>query len=93
MNVDDGDAILAAQALSRNLGLGVGISAGGNFLGALKLLNEMPEEKAREATVVTVFVDDNKKYLSTDYSKAEEPKEGFLAPEIELLQVSSVGLK
>ncbi|MBQ1863415.1 MAG: PLP-dependent cysteine synthase family protein [Thermoguttaceae bacterium] len=93
VNVDDGDAILAAQALSRNLGLGVGISAGGNFLGALKLLNEMPEEKAQEATVVTVFVDDNKKYLSTDYSKAEEPKEGFLAPEIELLQVSSVGLK
>ncbi len=92
VNVDDGDAIIAAQTLSRNLGLGVGISAGGNFLGALKLLNAMPEEQAREATVVTVFVDDNKKYLSTDYSKVEELKEGFLMPEIELLQVSSVGV-
>ncbi|MDO5309529.1 MAG: PLP-dependent cysteine synthase family protein [Planctomycetia bacterium] len=92
VNVDDGDAILAAQALSRNLGLGVGISAGGNFLGALKLLNELPEEQAQETTVVTVFVDDNKKYLSTDYTKFEEPKEGFLTPEIELIKVSSVGI-
>lgn len=89
VNVDDGDAILAAQALSRNLGLGVGISAGGNFLGALKILNQEPEELAEKSTVVTVFVDDNKKYLSTDYSKIEEPKEGFLTPEIELLQVTS----
>ncbi|MBP5621738.1 MAG: PLP-dependent cysteine synthase family protein [Thermoguttaceae bacterium] len=93
VKVDDGDAILAAQALSRNLGLGVGISAGGNFLGALKLLNQMPEEQAQNSTIVTVFVDDNKKYLSTDYSKVEEPKEGFLMPEIELLQVTSVGVK
>ncbi len=90
VNVDDGDAILAAQALSRNLGLGVGISAGGNFLGALKLLNQMPEEKAQKATVVTVFVDDNKKYLSTDYSKTEEAKGNFLSPEIELLNVSAI---
>jgi cysteine synthase A len=93
VKIDDGDAILAAQALSRNLGLGVGISAGGNFLGALKLLNQMPEEQAQKATIVTVFVDDNKKYLSTDYSKIEELKEGFLMPEIELLQVTSVGMK
>ena len=93
VKVDDGDAILTAQALSRNLGLGVGISAGGNFLGALKLLNQMPEEQAQNSTIVTVFVDDNKKYLSTDYSKVEEPKEGFLMPEIELLQVTSVGVK
>ncbi len=90
VSVDDGDAILAAQALSRNLGLGVGISSGGNLLGAIKLLNEMPEEEAQKATVVTVFVDDNKKYLSTDYSKLEEPKSGFLTPDIELLSVTSI---
>ncbi len=88
--VDDGDAILAAQALSRNLGLGVGISSGGNLLGAVKLLNQMPEEDAQKATVVTVFVDDNKKYLSTDYSKVETPQEGYLSPEIELLDVTSI---
>ncbi|MBP3530351.1 MAG: PLP-dependent cysteine synthase family protein [Thermoguttaceae bacterium] len=90
VRVDDGDAILAAQALSKNLGLGVGISAGGNLLGALKILNEMPEEQAQKATVVTVFTDDNKKYLSTDYAKIEEAKPGFLSPEIELLGATAV---
>lgn len=90
VEVDDGDAILMAQKLSRDLGLGVGISAGGNFLGALKLLCAMPDDVAEKATVVTVFVDDNKKYLSTDYTKDEPHKEDFLAPEIELLQVEAL---
>ena len=92
VEVDDGDAILMAQKLSRELGLGVGISAGGNFLGAMKLLAEMPDEKAAEATVVTVFVDDNKKYLSTDYAKEEPRKKEFYAPDIELLQVTAIGM-
>ncbi|MDO5582380.1 MAG: cysteine synthase family protein [Planctomycetia bacterium] len=92
VEVDDGDAIIMAQKLSRDLGLGVGISAGGNFLGAMKLLNAMPEEKAEEATVVTVFVDDNKKYLSTDYTKDEPAKPHFYAPDIELLQVTAIGM-
>ena len=30
--------------------------------------------------VVTVFADDNKKYLSTDLMRREPAKEGFLAP-------------
>ncbi|MBQ1455402.1 MAG: cysteine synthase family protein [Thermoguttaceae bacterium] len=90
VEVDDGDAILMAQKLSRELGLGVGISAGGNFIGAMRILSKMPEEKAREATVVTVFVDDNKKYLSTDYAKEEPKKADFFAPDIELLQVTAV---
>ncbi len=90
VEVDDGDAILMAQKLSRDLGLGVGISAGGNFVGAMKILNAMPEEMAREATVATVFVDDNKKYLSTDYTKEELVKEDFLSPDIELLQITAI---
>jgi len=90
VEVDDGDAILMAQKLSRELGLGVGISAGGNFLGALKLLNAMSDEEAEKATIVTVFVDDNKKYLSTDYTKDEPKKDDFLAPNIELLQVFGI---
>jgi len=35
--VDDGDAILMAQALAAQFGLGVGISSGANLLGAIKL--------------------------------------------------------
>ena len=35
VSVDDGDAILMAQKLAVELGIGVGISSGANFLGAL----------------------------------------------------------
>lgn len=35
VSVDDGDAIVAAQMLSRHLGIGVGISSGANLIGAV----------------------------------------------------------
>jgi cysteine synthase A len=83
--VDDGDAIIMAQQLSRKLGLGVGISSGGNFIGAV-----MRQAAEPDATVVTIFADDNKKYLSTDYIREETVKEGFLSPHIELLSAESI---
>jgi cysteine synthase A len=81
VSVDDGDAIIAAQHLARELGLGVGISSGANFVGALQIQNEM----GPEATVVTVFPDDNKKYLSTDLLREEPARVGFLSPDVKLL--------
>jgi cysteine synthase A len=81
VDVDDGDAILMAQKLATELGLGVGISSGANFLGALRVQNEM----GSEAVVVTVFCDDNKKYLSTDLLAQEPAKPAFLAPQVQLL--------
>ncbi len=81
VGVDDGDSILMAQKLAGELGIGVGISSGANFLGALMIQEEM----GKDAVVVTVLPDDNKKYLSTDLLREEPVKEGFLAPEIELL--------
>ena len=90
VQVDDGDAIIMAQKLSRNLGLGVGISSGANFIAALKLLENMPDQQASVANVVTVFVDDNKKYLSADYAKVEPVKPGYLAPDVELTNVLAV---
>lgn len=78
--VDDGDAILMAQKLSSCLGLGVGISSGANFLGAVKLQNMLGDEQV----VVTFFPDDNKKYLSTDLIREEPPGEDFLSLDIEL---------
>ncbi len=78
--VDDGDAIIMAQKLASVLGIGVGISSGANFLGALKIQNEM----GGDAVVVTVFADDNKKYLSTDLLGEEPVKDDFLAPDVEL---------
>jgi cysteine synthase A len=77
--VHDGDAILVAQALAQH-GLAVGISAGANFLGALKRQNEL----GPNAVVVTVFSDSNKKYLSTDLLRAEPVKAGYLSPDIEI---------
>lgn len=83
ISVDDGDAIIMAQKLASELGLGVGISSGGNFLGALKVQNEL----GRDAVVVTILADDNKKYLSTDLLRAEPVKDGFMAPDVRLLSV------
>ncbi|MFA6570599.1 MAG: cysteine synthase family protein [Bacteroidota bacterium] len=80
VSVDDGDAIIMAQKLSANLGLGVGISSGANFIGAVMI----QEELGGGANAVTVFPDSNKKYLSTDLLKDEPVKDGFISSYIEL---------
>ena len=80
VDVADGDAILMAQKLAIEVGLGVGISSGANFVGAVML----QERLGREATVVTLFPDSNKKYLSTDLMHDEPAKLDYLAPHIAL---------
>lgn len=81
IGVDDGDSIIMAQKLASELGLALGISSGANFLGAVIAR----EKLGGNANVVTIFSDDNKKYLSTDLVRDEPVKEGFIAPEIRLL--------
>lgn len=83
VSVDDGDAILMAQKLANQLGLGVGISAGANFLGALKIQQKL----GKDAVVVTIFPDSNKKYLSTDLLRDEPIKTNFLTPHLTLTSV------
>ena len=78
--VDDGDAIVMAQRLACELGMGVGISSGANFLGALLVQEQM----GGDAVVVTVFPDDNKKYLSTDLLREEPVLDCFLSRDVEL---------
>lgn len=85
VDVDDGDAIIMAQMLARDLGLAVGISSGANFVAAVKVQNR----NSAEAVVATVFPDDNKKYLSTDLLKEEPAKSDFVSPRIELLGYSA----
>ncbi len=83
--VDDGDAIVMAQKLAR-MGIGVGISSGANFIGAL-----IAQEKLwSKAVVVTIFSDDNKKYLSTDLMKEETVKPGFYSTDIELIGIKAI---
>jgi len=81
VRASDGDAILMAQMLASGLGLGVGISSGANFIGAVHIQNE----EGDDTKVVTVFCDSNKKYLTTDLVKKEPVKESYLAPHIRLL--------
>jgi cysteine synthase A len=82
--VADGDGILMAQRLARELGLGVGISSGANLIGALRV----QEELGADAPVATIFCDDNKKYLSTDLARNEPVREGYCTPEVELIGYS-----
>lgn len=85
ISVDDGDSIIMAQKLSSILGLGVGISSGANLLGAIKAQNML----GGKGTVVTVFTDDNKKYLSTDLMKDEPIKENFISKDVELISLKA----
>jgi cysteine synthase A len=82
IDVSDGDSIIMAQMLASQLGLAVGISSGANLLAALKAQDLLH----KDAVVVTVFSDDNKKYLSTDLMREEPVKEGYLTTDIELLE-------
>ena len=76
MHEADNVAIVANE-----LGIAVGISSGANLLGAL----EIAHEQGDGACVVTVFCDDNKKYLSTDLCSDEECKEHYRCNEVQLL--------
>jgi cysteine synthase A len=84
--VDDGDAILMAQQLASQVGLGVGISSGANFLGAAMIQDRL----GGDAIVATVLPDSNKKYLSTDLLHEEPVLQGFLSPRIELVSYRSI---
>jgi cysteine synthase A len=86
IQVSDGDSILMAQKLATTLGLAVGISSGCNLVAALMV----QERLGPDAVVVTVFPDDNKKYLSTDLMKEEPALEEYIAPEVELLGLSTM---
>ncbi len=86
VSIDDGDAIILAQQLACQLGLGLGISSGANVLGAIGIQAEL----GPGSVVVTVLPDSNKKYLSTDLMHEEPVKAGYLSTEIELLRYRSI---
>jgi len=86
LQVSDGDAILMAQQMANKLGLAVGISSGANIIAAMRTQALLGTGRV----VVTVLSDSNKKYLSTDLVREEPLKEGYLTPEIELLDYAPV---
>ena len=77
--VNDDDAINMSRLLAKKLGLGVGISSGANLIASI-----IYQEKENKP-VVTVFADDNKKYLSTDLSKDLDNNFKYVSNKIELL--------
>lgn len=83
--INDDDAINMSRLLAKKLGLGVGISSGANFLGCV-LAKPMTQD-----AVVTVFADDNKKYLSTDLVKGVDNDKSFLSNRVELLDFEFMG--
>ena len=82
--INDDDAINMSRKISRELGIGVGISSGANLLGSILLADKI------EDAVVTVFPDDNKKYLSTDLSKEIELDENFISNDVDLINYESI---
>lgn len=78
VKVTDDDAIAMAQKLAREFGIAVGISGGANFVGAVI---------SGEDNVVSVFSDDNKKYLSTDLVN---PVKSELVDNIELISFRAI---
>jgi cysteine synthase len=91
VDIWDGDSILMAQELSAQLGLTVGISSGANFLGAVKLQEELAAAgDGAGSIVVTVFPDCNKKYLSTDLCRREPVGDDYLTPRIKLARFKAI---
>ena len=82
--INDDDAINMSKKLAKELGLGVGISSGANFIGSV-LQNDISNKPS-----TTVFADDNKKYLSTDLFKEIEVKKEYISAKVHLLNYEVV---
>lgn len=77
--VNDEDSINMARKIALNLGLGVGISSGANMIASILAKEE------NEGNIVTVFPDDNKKYISTDLSKPIDNNKDFISNKVQIL--------
>lgn len=78
--VNDDDAINMARKIATNLGIGVGISSGANLIASIIAKEET------KGNVVTVFPDDNKKYISTELSKPIVQNEEFISNKVQILE-------
>lgn len=82
--INDDDSINMAKKLSSELGLGVGISSGANFLGTIIASQSI------DKPIVTVFADDNKKYLSTDLFKNITTNKQFISENVKLISYEAI---
>lgn len=82
-SIDDEDAINMSRILSQKFGLGVGISSGANLIAAIT-------NAKNNDNVVTIFSDDNKKYLSTDLTRKINKSKKLLSNQIEILSIENI---
>ena len=82
--VNDEDAINMSRKLAKELGLGVGISSGANIIASVLWQNKLNKP------VVTVFADDNKKYLSTELMDKINYNEEFISNKVKLLSYEEI---
>jgi cysteine synthase A len=85
--VDDSDAINMARKIARELGIGVGISSGANLIGSIKAQNILNN---KDAVIITVFADDNKKYLTTELINEQTAKPEHISKDVELIGFKSI---
>ena len=83
VTVSDNDAINMSRILARKYGLGVGISSGANLIGAVISAKD-------KDNVVTVFVDDMKKYLSTDLCRKIDDDNTLISNQIDIISIDYV---
>ncbi|MDO5831261.1 MAG: cysteine synthase family protein [Methanobrevibacter sp.] len=76
--IHDCDAINMSKRIAKELGLGIGISSGANFLASVIMDSD-------EFTIATVFPDDNKKYITTKLSEEVDPDPKLISNKIKLL--------
>lgn len=86
VRVHDGDAILTAQKLAAEVGLGVGISSGANVAGAIRLQQEMKKDDV----IVTLLCDSNNKYLSTDMMKKEPAMANYISSDLRFVGYDTI---
>ena len=82
--IKDDDALNMSKKLAKELALGVGISSGANIMGAILLQNKVNQP------VVTVFPDDNKKYLSTELMNDINKNEDLISNRVKLIGYKEV---
>ena len=82
--INDEDSINMAKKIALRLGIGVGISSGANMIASILAKEE------NSKSIVTVFPDDNKKYLSTKLSNPINDNPEFISNKIELLDYEFV---
>lgn len=76
--IDDLDAINMSKRFAKELGLGIGISSGANFLAGALMNNG-------DLKIATVFPDDNKKYITTKLSEEIDENPDLVSNKIKLI--------